>query len=415
MLSRGSIRKILLTAAVLVMCVGIAQAQAKNVTLTYRIWDVNQAPAMREIAERFHEANPNITVNVEVTPWSQYWTSLEAAATGRNLPDLFWLNAWFVLYAENDQLMPLDNYIERDNVDLGNFPEKLVNNFVFNGTVYGLPKDFDTVGLWYNKEIFDEAGIAYPDESWDWDTLVEIAKKLTNEEKQVWGFNASPSQQSGYGSFVYQNGGYMISEDLTQAGWTDKNTMGALEFWRDLLFVHKVSPTVAQQTDTPGEALFEAGRLAMHINGSWNSIRFRDNEYTRDRVDVAVLPKGKQRAVIFNGLGNVIAANTKYPEEAWQFLKFLSSEEAHLIQGRTGTVIPAFNGTQQPWVESVPAFNLQAFVDMVEYGAAAPWHRESGKMGQIQTDWLNRVWSGELTVEQACEQLQAEYEALLSR
>ena len=62
-----------------------------------------------------------------------------------------------------------------------------------------------------------------------------------------------------------------------------------------------------------------------------NSIRFRDNEY-KDRVDVAVLPKGKQRAVIFNGLGNVIAANTKYPEEAWQFLKFLSSEEAHLIQ-----------------------------------------------------------------------------------
>ena len=95
-------------------------------------------------------------------------------------------------------------------------------------------------------------------------------------------------------------------------------------------------------TDTEPVSLFESGRVAMYFTGSWNAIRFANNEYTKDRVDVAVLPKGKERAVIIHGLSNVIAANTKHPEEAWKFVEFLGSREAMEIQAKTGTVIPAY-------------------------------------------------------------------------
>src|SRR4051812_12004376 len=90
-----------------------------GVTLTYAIWDVNQAPALKEIANKFTESHPNIKVKVEVTPWDQYWTKLETAATGGSLPDLFWLNAANIQkYAKGKVLLPIADQVKSENVDL---------------------------------------------------------------------------------------------------------------------------------------------------------------------------------------------------------------------------------------------------------------------------------------------------------
>ena len=173
----------------------------------------------------------------------------------------------------------------------------------------------------------------------------------------------------------------------------------------DLINVHKVSPTVAQMTDTPVLSLFESGKVAMMFGGSWNQIEFAKNEYTRDKVDVTLLPKGEKEAVVIHGLGNVIAANTKHPKEAWEFAKFLGSEEANKIQAETGTVLPAYEGTQDAWVKSNPNFNLQVFIDAAEYAVPYPASVETRKWQQIELDALTKAYNGEISVEDAVKEI----------
>lgn len=220
--------------------------------------------------------------------------------------------------------------------------------------------------------------------------------------------------RTGYYNTVFQNGGYIISDDKKSSGFDQPEALAGLKFWTDLIHVHKVSPTQAQMTDTPPEALFESGKVAMLYAGSWMQIEFMNNEYTKDKVDVAVLPQGKERAVVIHGLGNVIDAKTKNPDAAWEFLEFLGSKEAAEIQAKTGTVIPAFNGTQESWVKSNPQFNLQVFIDQAEYSKAYPVSLETRKWQQLETDYLTKAWSGEITIEEAAKEVAAKMNQVLA-
>lgn len=399
----------------MIAALALSAAAQADVTLSYRFWDLNQAPAIEEIARAFEAKNPGIKVEIEVIPWAQYWTNLETAATGRNLPDIFWINAPnFELYASNGMLLPLDDRLAKSSlISIEDYPEALAAIYNYRGKQYGIPKDFDTIGLWYNKELFDAAGIAYPDEAWTWDDLIKAAVALTDEANQVWGIAAELNLQSGFGNTVHQAGGYIINEDRTKTGIAEPEAIEGLKFWTGLIHVHKASPSMAQMTDTEPVSLFESGRVAMYFTGSWNAIRFANNEYTKDRVDVAVLPKGKERAVMIHGLANVIAANTKYPEEAWKFVEFLGSKEAMEIQAKTGTVIPAYMEMTDLWVNSIPQFNLRAFMDQLDYAVPYPASVRAGHWQQLLVDCLIPAWAGEVSIEEAAQEAQRQIQEVL--
>ncbi|MCC9850777.1 extracellular solute-binding protein, partial [Streptococcus agalactiae] len=98
------------------------------------------------------------------------------------------------------------------------------------GEQYAIPKDYDTIGLWYNKKMFDAAGVSYPDETWDWNKLKEAAKKLTKPDGSQYGFLAPLHNQEGYYNFVYQNGGTIITKDK-KSGYDDPKTVEALKYY----------------------------------------------------------------------------------------------------------------------------------------------------------------------------------------
>jgi multiple sugar transport system substrate-binding protein len=393
----------ILFAVLLTACGGGEAASSGNanqpVTLRYMIWDQNQAPAMNEIITEFKKTHANIDVKVDVTPYDQYWTKLETAVTGGSAGDVFWMNGPnIVKYASNDVLLPIDDQIGADKVDLKNYPNALVALYTVNGKHYALPKDFDTVGLWYNKPLFDAAGVKYPDESWNWQTLRDAAKKLTNASKGVWGIAAPLRDQTGFYNTIPQNGGSVISDDKKSSGLDKPEAIGGIQFWTDLI-KDKSSPTLAQMTDTTPESMFESGKIAMLYGGSWASTEFAKNEYTKDKVDVAVLPQGKERATVIHGLGNVISANTKNPKEAWEFVKFLGSKEAADIQAKTGTVIPAYTGTQDSWVKSTPNFHLQVFIDELAYAKPYPVSKNTAAWNDAMMKMFIPAWSGQQSVE----------------
>ena len=138
-----------------------------------------------------------------------------------------------------------DKIKDSKDVDLNNFPKGLVDATVQDGKTYGLPKDYDTIGLWYNKALFDEAKIAYPDATWDWNKLQEVSKQLTNTSTGVYGFAAPADAQQGYYNFIYQNGGNVISEDKKKSGFDSAATKEAIQFDVDFSLKDKSSPTGA--------------------------------------------------------------------------------------------------------------------------------------------------------------------------
>jgi len=391
-------------------------ASGEKVTLTYGIWDKNQQPAMEEIVKKFEESHPSVDVKIELTPYKQYFTKLETAATGGSLPDVFWMNGSHIIkYGSNDMLLPLNDLIRADGVDLGNYPKALVDLYTVDGVAYGLPKDFDTIGLWYNKKLFDEANIPYPDGTWDWNKLKETAKKLTNPAKGVWGFAGNlGDEQATYYNTIFQNGGYVIAEDKKSSGFDKPETIGGLQFWSDMI-KEKVSPTFAQMTETSPANLFESGKLAMITDGAWMASEFSENEYTRDKVDVAPLPKGKENTSVIHGLSNVIAANTKHPKEAWEFVKFLGSKEAAEIQASKAAAIPAFNGTQDAWVKSRPNLNLQVFIDQAATAKPYPVSKDTSKWATVSAETLGKAWAGEISVEDAAKEIAKKMNELLAQ
>lgn len=371
---------------------------AQEVVLTYGIWDSRQEPGLREIADDFEAENPGIKIELQVTGWGEYWTMLEAAATGGSLPDIFWMHSNEIYkYGSNDMLLNLDEYIGRDSIDLTKFPQGLVDIYNVNESQYAIPKDFDTIGLWYNKTMFDEAGLDYPDETWTWETLREAAEILTDEEKGQYGMSAQLSNQEGYYNFVYQNGGTILTDERT-SGYDLPETIEALEYY--FSFVHDgLSPE--SYTDTDSRAFLENGIAAMATFGSWQLPAFLDNEYLVENFDVAPLPsKEGNSTTIYNGLGNAIDANTENPEEAWLFLSYLSSEAVQRKASELGIAISAYEGTAEAWIDSNTEFNLKVYVDMVESGQIRPYTNETTVWEEKAYELLNAAYRGEQSVEE---------------
>lgn len=134
-------------------------ASGGKTELNFGIWDENQRPAMEKMVKAYEKENSDVKINIQLTPYKggEYWTKLEAAASGGKAPDVFWLNVLHLdSYVEGGILDDLTDKIKDSDIK-DSYSETLVNNYVRDKKNYAVPKDFDTNALWYNKEIFDSA------------------------------------------------------------------------------------------------------------------------------------------------------------------------------------------------------------------------------------------------------------------
>jgi multiple sugar transport system substrate-binding protein len=382
----------------------------EKVTLSYAVWDNFQKPAMEALAGDFTKTHPNITIDVQLTPWTDYWTKLKAAATGGAAPDVFWMNGPnFQLYASNGVIRPIDG-----KVDTSVYPKPLVDLYTYDGKLYGLPKDMDTIGVWYNKKLFDAKKMKYPADDWTWADFQSAAAKLTDPAKGVY---AAAAELTSFQEYQYntiaQAGGYVISPDGRKSGYDDPKTIAGLRFWTDLI-KNKQSPDLKTMTDTVPITLFEAGKIAMYWGGSWDVSEFAANAYTKDKVDVAPLPRGEKQASVIHGVANVVGAKTGHPREASEFVAYLGSKQAADILGKKGP-IPAYNGTQGSWVSAHPEFKLQTFLDAVGYAVPFPVSKNTAAWNEAELTYLTKAWTGEEPVDQAATQLAGAMNALLAK
>ncbi len=307
------------------------------------------------------------------------------------------------VYASQGALLDLQPITGSGGVDLNAFPKPLVDLYTFEGKVYGISRDFDTIGLYYNKDLFDAAEVAYPTPEWTWQDLRSAAEKLTVKDGDTttqWGYGSTLSDQQNLFNFIPQNGGQFFNEDRTQTMLGEPAACEAILFLTDMVLAG-LSPSVAeQQANNPYQTLFPAGRIAMMPGGSWHVARLHE---ANPAIAVAPLPQGKQRASIIHGLANVVWSGSPHQCEALEFVKFLGSQEAEQILAETATVIPSMNGLQETWVQSVPDIELQVFLDAVEYSVpmpTAPGGAEwQSKLGEV----IIGAWSGDIPRDQVCQ------------
>ncbi len=396
---------------------GAAANAETKAEITYAVWDENQVPALKQNIADFNKQYPNIQVTVDVTPWSQYWTKLQTQATSGTLPDVFWMNGPNVkLYAANGQLEPLTELIADGAIDPKNYPESLNNLYSFDGTQYGVPKDFDTIGVWVNKAILARADVPLPSKDWTWDDLRSAANTVSSRlgAEGIYGIAAAVSGgQETYYNTILQAGGEVISADGKKSGYDSPEAIAGIQFWADLL-ADGAMPTQQQLSDTPANAWFTSGKAAFFFSGNWSTAELSESSIAADIVAVP-LPQGKRKATVIHGLGNVLSADGKHKPAAKAFLAYLGSQEAQQTQADMKAANPAFNNTQQAFVDSVPNFDLQIFLDAQEYSFPYPSSQHTAVWVALENELLPDAFSGKRPVADVAKELATKMNEALAK
>lgn len=396
-----------LVGAMAVTAIAPATVQAKGTKLTVAIWDNGQKAGLEEIMNEFTEAT-GIETELQVIEWNSYWTLLEAGASGGEMPDVFWMHSnEAVRYMSNDILLDLTDYIEgSDKLEMDKFPEDIKSMYQWDDKTYAVPKDMDTIAIWYNKTMFDEAGIEYPDGSWTWDDFFEIAKKLTKEDGSQYGFAANPAnEQDTWMNMIYTMGGTVLKDDNT-SGFDDPNTIKAMNFLDKC--VKEVMPSAATMSETGTDVLFGSGKVAMISQGSWMVSAFKDNDYIKEHCDVARLPKDPESGEsvsLYNGLGWAASANTADPDAAFQLIEWFGTKDMQKKQADLGVTMAAYEGASEGWVNSTDAFNLQPYLEAMDNIVFRPHTNATLAWWNPMVEELKKPWNNEESMEDACKNI----------
>lgn len=385
--------------------------------LTYAIWDQNQVAAINANIKAFNAIYPKIKVNVDVSPWDAYWTKLQTQASSNTLPDLFWMNGPnFRLYASNQKIAPITDQVTAGDINPANYSRALDDMYTYKGVQYGVPKDFDTVAVWVNKDLFAKAGVAVPNADWTWADFQKTAAEISANLKSDGVYGAAGNLAGGqvtYYDTIFQAGGNVISSDGSKSEYDTPAAEQGVKFWTDLI-ASGGSPNVKQLTDTAADKWFTNGKLAMLFNGSWFASGIKGTAQEGTTV-VLPLPKGVKQATVIHGVTNAVAAGSKNLAAARVFQSYLASKPAQLQQGNMGAVIPAFNGTQDAFVKSVPSANLQVFIDAVKYAQPLPTSKNSAVWNAFESALLPAAFDGSQPVSTVLRDLASKMNAALAK
>ena len=358
----------------------------------------------------FEEAHPDVTIVLEPTAWGEYWQKLEAAATGGSVADVFHMNGVNITkYADGGVLLPLDDYIAGSELDLANYPEAMTAMYNYDGTQYGLAMDYDTVGLWYNKDLFDKAGVEYPTSEWTWDDLAAAAEAITGIEDGVYGIAAGYSDQQGFYNTCFAEGGWFV--DGENFGFNEEGTRKGIQCWIDLMSAG-YSPSEVSLEENEGYLQFMAGKLGMIFAGDW-MVQFysSDDSAVRDVCDVVELPlmSSGNRASVIHGKANCISVATEHPDEAWAWVEYLSGAEAMQLLGDMGIAIPAYLEYSPTFFAAYPQYNMNIYLDAAEnYSYVYPSSAFNTEWSDIMWNELVRAFNLEISVDEACDNIMSQ-------
>lgn len=384
----------------------------------------------------FEKTHPNIKINLVITPWDDFDTKMQAMFAGGEGPDIWshWGPSGFQDYRIRGLIQDLTPFIEKDNYDLSDFIPEVLDKYKVEGRIYGLPILTGASYLFYNKKLFDEAGVPYPptdwdDQSWTFDKFVETAKKLTKDyedaTKAIYGYHD--------GTWPADTWPWLFGQDLypaeayktgfaTEAYLDKEGAIKGIQAKADLTYKYKVAPSpAASEALSAGGNPFHTGRVAMQGIGVWGWWVHKGLE-EQFPFGCAALPKGapNAKAVIFTDPW-VLSATSKHPDAAWEFIKYLVSPEAQRAYMKAVGAPPVRKSLLPEFFKLYPTMTPEeaeeCFLGGVAHGQESPNHL------LVRFDQLNNVVSaaidpvnlGEKTAAETLPQANADLEKALNQ
>jgi multiple sugar transport system substrate-binding protein len=385
---------------------GEQPAADETVVLTWAFWG---SPAEKESHERvaaaFMEEHPEIEIEFWHQPWNDYFTKLQALwASGdpNVIPDVAFL--WPTpRYAAEGVLENLDPFVAASGYDLEAYWPGLLESARFEGSVYGFPRDIEVNVIYYNKDLFDAAGVAYPADGWTWDDFTAAAEALTQKDANgmttVYGLAAEGGK---WAKWVNQNGGAIFDDYVnpSQCLLAEPAAVGGFEFFAGLM-ASGVAMRPADLNQAGGDAaVFASGQAAMILQNTSRVSAFNAAGLNYD-VAVAPIPAGGKP---WNGAGGaawVMSSGSDNKEAAWTFIEWLQSDGGgETIYTTAGEIFPALQSVANSpafMTDAAPANKQAILTEAAASGVGGfGYFPEWGELsGSIIGPGLDKLWAGE--------------------
>lgn len=389
------------------------QKDTGNKVLRVLNWgNTEEEKIANEAIARFNENNPDVEVKqtcVPVTSWSDFIQKWITMSTSGEAPDVINIGLEAVQMAvSNDLLMPLDEIVSEDQ-DLSKVKEEyapvLLDGFSVDDNLYGLPNGTQTMVMYYNKTMFDEAGLEYPKDGWTWDEFYEDAKKLTKSDGSVYGFGLSSSyfQLTPWWS---TNNTALVDENQNPA-LNSKKMVESVEFL-DKLVKGKVTP---DPISSDVYTMFSSKQLAMVGAGRWVLNTWQDAGLTNADFDCVQWPVNEKEGSVFGGAAWCISKNTENKELSIELLKSLVSEETLKAVAAGGQQVPPTESlaTDTEIMGTTPD-NIEGIWKAVTVASPVAAPTYFGDLEQTTLRCMEEVFSGGKDVQQALDDAQKEVE-----
>ena len=344
----------------------------------------SDVPLFQTVIEAFAQAHPEIAIDHLDIAGNEFYDTINTQGVAQQLPDVWYTRTFDVpVYANKSWTTNLQPLIDRDaaEVNVDDFWPAEVAQMRWNNDLYALPYDFSNVGIYYNKKMFDDAGVAYPVDGWTWPDLVEtglrFAQQDGNGQFTSWGLLLYNWDWVFHGLLMGW-GGKIFSDDLSECIIDSQENRDCFSFFIE---ARKQGLYPEAGAAPAGVDPFAAGLVPMAFQGSWATTSMRANIGDKFDFDCAAMPLSPAGNNCINAAGGAwgIASNTQNLEAAWTFVKFLTSTEStntliseplRSIPGRQSSV-PLWNETAAQG--GLPPSNVQVFPAQMAGANAAPF------------------------------------------
>lgn len=368
------------------------------------------APAMVELANLYMKQNPNVTVKITIDPWNRYWTKLESSITGDVAPDVFWINApHLIKYATAGIVEPAEDVFTPEMRK--KIAQHSLELYEFQNKLWAVPFENDTIGIFYNKKIFDKYQIPYPRENWTWNEFILTLEKLKSRlPAGMYPLNLVFSSQATVYPFIASAGGHVILKDKKHSGFNEPNTLDAI---KKITSLYQKGYTVPLEASINKKfSFFLEQKAAMAQIGVWNTPLMEKADFAKD-IGTTTIPIIRRKGNTLHAVGIAVSKNSPVKKLAKDFLRFAASDVAYKIYAEHKLGIPPVAEFNSIYKNAIKGIDVTPFIDAVAYATPFPYSYDTQKWESYMMGVLKNVFTGRMTPKRGTRKIYKEMTRIL--
>ncbi|MBK8984908.1 MAG: sugar ABC transporter substrate-binding protein [Chloroflexi bacterium] len=406
--------KVIFCLLLLIAFAGCRGQEKETASVRFMVFgDPAEYLAYRNLVDAFHETQSDVRVElIHVPSVTDYRKRLATEYAAGSPPDISLMNyRRYASFAAKGMLQPLGAYLDASPIIApADFYPITLEAFTWQGELMCIPQNISSLVVYYNQDLFDEAGLPYPADDWDWAAFVSTARRLTldrDDDGQIdqYGLGTEPSLFR-LAPFVWQNDAPLVDSMTTptRLTLTRPPALAALQWFVDLRQVHGVAPGRVEEAALDSESRFIAGTTAMYLNSRRGTPTYR--EIQSFRWDIAPLPAGKSEAGILHSDAYCLSAVSPDKAAAWRFIEFANSVAGQSFIAQSGRTVPSLIevAESEVFLESgLPPARSRVFLETIPVLQLVPVISTWEEIERTASEEVELAFYGDISAEEAAQ------------